>query len=135
MACNRFAEMNTQAGPSFATGIKNPEESHVAPSPVVPDPVSFTREITGEFAGKSLRYRAVAGETYIRDEKGTPVASFFTVSYLKSDAEDAARPVTFAFNGGPGSSAQWLHMGALGPKCVVLPSEPVNGGAPPYSIV
>src|SRR5579859_2127578 len=93
------------------------------------EPKVFTREFFGEFIGAKVRYRAVAGDTYIRDEKGIPVASFFTVSYLKSEVESAcARPVTFVFNGGPGSSAQWLHMGAFGPRRVEVPSEPRNAG-------
>jgi carboxypeptidase C (cathepsin A) len=81
-------------------------------------------------------YRAVAVETLTRDEKGTLAASFFSVAYLKSDIGDPSRrPVAFVFNGGPGSSAQWLHMGAFGPKRVVVPTKPENAGAPPYALV
>jgi len=98
-------------------------------------PVSFSCELSGTFNGSAVRYRAVAGETYIRDEKGAPAASFFSVAYLKTGAQEAAaRPVTFVFNGGPGSSAQWLHMGAFGPRRVEIKSDPGNAGAPPYMI-
>jgi carboxypeptidase C (cathepsin A) len=102
----------------------------------IPDPVSFFRELTGEFNGAKVNYRAVAGETYIRDEKGTSIASVFTIAYLKLEVENVSvRPITFVFNGGPGSSSQWLHMGAFGPKRIAVPSEPKGAGAPPYSII
>src|SRR5690606_317391 len=45
------------------------------------------------------------------------------------------RPVTFVFNGGPGSSAQWLHMGAFGPRRIDVPSDAGNAGAPPFPIL
>lgn len=121
--------------PSVANN-QTPNGPLVSPAIPIPDPVSFIRDLSSEFNGDTVRYRAMAGETYIRDEKATPVASFFTIAYLKSDVQNAsARPVTFIFNGGPGSSAQWLHMGAFGPKRVEIPSEPSNAGAPPYPIL
>ncbi len=122
---------------AWSADEKKPEETAAtAPTPPIPEPVSFARELSGKFNGESIQYRAVAGETYIRDAKGKPVASFFTTAYLKSAVKDSStRPVTFIFNGGPGSSAQWLHMGAFGPKRVVVPSEAGNAGAPPYAIV
>jgi len=112
------------------------DKSAAPPAAPIADPVAFTREFSGKFGGESLRYRAVAGETYIRDEKGVPIASFFSFAYLKLGVERIeTRPVAFIFNGGPGSSAQWLHMGAFGPRRVLVPSEPENAGAPPYPIV
>lgn len=102
----------------------------------IPEPLSFSREFSDDFGGEILRYRAVASETYIRDEHAVPVASFFTIAYLRLDTENpSSRPVAFIFNGGPGSSAQWLHMGAFGPKRVVIRNEPCNGGAPPFTFV
>src|ERR1700745_3028943 len=53
------------------------------------------------------------------DKSQTPEASMFYVAYFKSDNKGAPRPVTFLYNGGPGSSTVWLHMGAFGPKRVV----------------
>ena len=124
----------TPANPSV--GKQTPAESQTGSSTAMSEPVCFTRELSGDFNGEGIRYRAVAGETYIRDETFTPIASFFTVGYLKLGGESAAqRPVAFVFNGGPGSSAQWLHMGGLGPKRVDVPSEASNAGAPPYVIV
>lgn len=128
--------MVTASGAPSNAVIKGSEEPQTLLSPPIPEPASFTRELSGQFNGETVRYRAVAGETYIRDEKSEPVASFFTTAYLKADVENlSTRPVTFLFNGGPGSSAQWLHMGCFGPKRVEVSSEPANAGAPPYAIV
>jgi carboxypeptidase C (cathepsin A) len=106
-----------------------------SPPSSIPQPRSFTQEFCGDFGGTTMRYRAVARETYISGENALPIASFFTIAYLQSDISNlASRPVTFIFNGGPGSSSQWLHMGALGPKRVLIP-DAVSAGAPSYSVV
>jgi carboxypeptidase C (cathepsin A) len=63
-----------------------------------------------------------------------PEASMSYVAYFKGDREDARRPITFLFNGGPGSSTVWLHMGAFGPKRVVTPDDS-HAPAAPYRIV
>src|SRR3546814_13997938 len=60
-------------------------------------------------------------------------ASIFSVSYVK-EPRDPDRPITFLFNGGPGSGSVWLHMGAFGPKRVAIPSDGTDDGAPPYPI-
>ena len=123
------------AGEEAEKGAK-PEAAPAQPPPPIPDPVSFGRDFSGVFNGNAIDYRAVAGETYIRDEKGAPTGSFFTVAYVRSGVDDPTeRPVAFAFNGGPGSSAQWVQMGAFGPKRVSLPDRADNVGAPPYPIV
>jgi len=54
-------------------------------------------------------------------EDGTPKASIFYVAYTKDDVSDASqRPLTFSFNGGPGSASVWLHLGLLGPRRVQM---------------
>lgn len=101
-----------------------------------PTPERFVTRHTGSFNGAKISYRVEAGETFIRDDQGKPIASFFTVTYLREDAKaNKTRPVTFLFNGGPGSASLWLHMGAFGPKRVALSSEPDDDGAPPYPVV
>jgi carboxypeptidase C (cathepsin A) len=70
--------------------------------------------------GKSIPYTATTGFMNITDDNGTVKATMFYVAYVRSDMASEKRPITFAFNGGPGSSSVWLHMGALGPKRVVL---------------
>jgi carboxypeptidase C (cathepsin A) len=64
----------------------------------------------------------------------TPVARIFYVAYFKKDAKAEERPVTFFFNGGPGSSTVWLHMGSLGPKHVVTEGDQ-HLPAAPYKLV
>jgi carboxypeptidase C (cathepsin A) len=63
-----------------------------------------------------------------------PEASMFYVAYFKSDTKGTPRPVTFLYNGGPGSSTVWLHMGAFGPKRVVT-ADDTHTPAAPYSVV
>ncbi|HYN15404.1 MAG TPA: peptidase S10 [Terriglobales bacterium] len=79
--------------------------------------------------GKTLRYTATAGRLPIKDPAGTIEAEMFFVAYTLEGAEPSRRPLTFAFNGGPGSASIWLHMGALGPRKVVL----AKGGMMPAS--
>jgi len=100
---------------------------------VPPPTVSVTRH-TGTFGGQRVAYTATASETYLRDEDGTPKASLFSVSYVK-EPRDPSRPITFLFNGGPGSGSVWLHMGAFGPKRVAIPSDARDDGPPPYPIL
>src|SRR5437868_6694431 len=66
--------------------------------------------------GKEISYTARAGVIQLKDAEDKPTASIFHIAYTRDDATNAAaRPLTFSFNGGPGSSSVWLHMGLLGP--------------------
>jgi carboxypeptidase C (cathepsin A) len=89
-------------------------------------PVTTRHQITVE--GKALKYTATAGRLPIKRGDGKIEAEMFYVAYTLDGQDAAKRPLTFAFNGGPGSASIWLHMGALGPKRVVLQS---NGFMPP----
>ena len=91
--------------------------------------------------GKGLKYTATAGRLPIKRGDGKIEAEMFYVAYTL-DGEDAAkRPLTFAFNGGPGSASIWLHMGALGPRRVVLQPDGFMPPAPyrmednPYTLL
>ncbi|HXV74338.1 MAG TPA: peptidase S10 [Sphingomonadales bacterium] len=98
-------------------------------------PQTFVSSHSGRFNGVSVRYTASAGETHLKDKDGKPLASIFSIAYVREGVSDpAARPVVFLFNGGPGSASLWLHMGAFGPKRVVLPSDAKDDGAAPYRI-
>lgn len=101
----------------------------------IPPPVVSTTRHTGAFGGRRIAYRAVAGETYLKDKDGKPLAAITSYSYIKEGPTDPARPVTFLWNGGPGSGSLWLHMGAFGPRRVVIPSDAKDDGGPPYPIV
>ena len=80
--------------------------------------------------GKTIAYDATAGTLLIKNEKDEPVASMFYVAYTASGADAQRRPVTFLFNGGPGSSSMWLHMGSFGPMRVVTPDAAPTPPAP-----
>jgi carboxypeptidase C (cathepsin A) len=84
--------------------------------------------------GKSFDYTATAGTLIIRDDDDKPIASIGYVAYTRHDAQRGVRPVTFAFNGGPGSSSLWLHVGVLGPRRVVV-SDSTPTPAAPYRTV
>ena len=69
---------------------------------------------------KTVNYEATTGFLPLKDKSQKPIANIFYVAYTKSDVSDVrTRPVTFVFNGGPGSASAWLHMGAIGPKKVM----------------
>jgi carboxypeptidase C (cathepsin A) len=88
-----------------------------------------------------IAYTATAGRVVLREEvheegefKGLkPKAELFVVAYTKDDADPGTRPVTFAFNGGPGSSSVWLHLGLLGPRRVVM-GDVGDLRPPPYEL-
>jgi carboxypeptidase C (cathepsin A) len=73
--------------------------------------------------GRPLRYTATAGRLPIKNGEGVTEALMFYVAYTLDGADAATRPLTFAYNGGPGSASIWLHMGALGPRTVVMGPE------------
>lgn len=73
--------------------------------------------------GKTLKYTATAGYMPLKDDKGETQARMFYMAYQKDGANAEERPLTFCFNGGPGASSAWLHLGALGPKRVVFPED------------
>lgn len=84
--------------------------------------------------GAPLAYTATAAQIPIRSETGEVECRMFYVSYTKDNASPDQRPVTFAFNGGPGSATIWLHMGALGPKRAPM-SDDGSLPRPPYTTV
>ncbi|MCX7750984.1 MAG: peptidase S10 [Candidatus Bipolaricaulota bacterium] len=93
------------------------------------EPVETRHELA--VRGKTLSYVARAGAIPLKDPFGETEAEIFFVAYELEGADRGRRPLTFAFNGGPGSSSIWLHMGALGPKRVVMEKEGWMP-APPY---
>src|ERR1700739_4633206 len=84
--------------------------------------------------GKSFDYTATAGTLIIRDDEDRPSASIGYVAYVRHETQGGVRPLMFAFNGGPGSSSLWLHMGVLGPKRVLV-SDPGPTPNAPYRTV
>lgn len=82
----------------------------------------------------AVAYTATVGTFILRNASGEPWARIGYTAYVKDGAEATARPITFAFNGGPGSSSIWLHMGALGPKRVATVNAEFTPPAP-YRLV
>ncbi|HXS26928.1 MAG TPA: hypothetical protein VN730_04595 [Steroidobacteraceae bacterium] len=84
--------------------------------------------------GKRIEYTAVAGTIMIEDRKNEPGALMSYVAYFKNGGSPTTRPVTFIYNGGPGSATVWLHMGAFGPKRVIA-GNGARGAPAPYPLV
>ncbi len=100
-------------------------------------PAAKTTEHSITLNGQKIDFTATAGLLPLKDAEGKTTAEIFHIAYVKKDQDpkaSAQRPLTFSFNGGPGSSSVWLHLGLLGPKRVKLQD---NGFAvpPPYELV
>jgi carboxypeptidase C (cathepsin A) len=96
--------------------------------------ISITRHSI-KINGMTLNYTAFAGYLLMKDEAGKLKANIFFTSYIKDEEEDKShRPITFAFNGGPGAASIFLHLGALGPKRILL-TEKGEALPPPYKLV
>src|SRR5688500_5302770 len=109
-----------------------PQQKEKKDPPV--DQVSTTQH-TIRVGDETVRYTARAGTIILKNDDGEPRASFFHVAYTKDGADPATRPVVFTFNGGPGSSSVWLHMGAFGPKRVSYKDDEGHAASPPYRTV
>ena len=118
------------------TGTQGQNASGDAPEatvPVPPEEASVTKhDWTG--GGATIHYTATAGNLLIKDDKDAVNGSIFYVAYTADGADARTRPVTFFYNGGPGSASIWLHMGSLGPMRVVTAS-PEATGPPPFQMV
>lgn len=106
-----------------------PEEARA-----VPEERSVTAQRTVTIGDAELAYTATAATLHLKDGDGKARASIFHVAYTRDDADPAERPITFAFNGGPGSAAVWLQLGTFGPRRVELPDAAVPA-PPPHRIV
>jgi carboxypeptidase C (cathepsin A) len=108
--------------------------------PAAPTTQSSVTEHDLTLDGQPVHYRATAGELPLTDDQDKQSATIFYVAYEKATAGgsatqpagDPARPITFIFNGGPGSAAVWLHMGCAGPKRIVTGPDGFPP-SPPYS--
>jgi len=122
--------------PHEGAGDKDKEEHYDMTE--VP-PVATHHQITVD--GKLLKYTATAGRLPIKRGDGKIEAEMFYIAYTLDGQDAAKRPLTFAFNGGPGSASIWLHMGALGPRRVVLQPDGFMPPAPyriednPYTLL
>jgi carboxypeptidase C (cathepsin A) len=131
--CLQAAMLSAQTAPA--------EAPKPAPTPT-PEPQASRTQHQIEIDGQPVRYTATAGWLIMKNDEGKPIARFGYTAYTRDGISDLSRrPITFAYNGGPGSSSIWLHMGVLGPRRVVVndphyapppPSERVDNA---YSII
>ena len=137
MAVSAFAQNPGRGGahPETAgTAESSSASSDRFPAPPAVETNSKTQhEIT--INGHKIPYTATAGTIVLKKDDAKPWANMFYIAYTRDDVQDASkRPITFSFNGGPGSSSVWLHLGALGPKRVALGPEGEQP-KPPYHLV
>jgi carboxypeptidase C (cathepsin A) len=111
------------------TKTKDAGEEKPKPAEELPPPPHHEEEVsetahTVVVGGQEIVYTATAGRMLLREEEGKKKASFFYVAYVKDgDHDPADRPIVFTFNGGPGSSSVWLHLGTFGPRRVLMDEE------------
>jgi len=116
-----------QTVPAFAEEAESKTAAEAKTA--VPEPQQSQTRHEVRIDGKALRYTATAGWLIMKNDKDEPIARFGYTAYTLDGVKNIAqRPVMFAYNGGPGSSSIWLHIGILGPRRVVVND---NGYAPP----
>jgi carboxypeptidase C (cathepsin A) len=116
-----------------AAGAEQHKDGDKEATPVPPEkPVATHHELA--LGGKTLKYTATAGTLIIRDEEDKPYGSIFYVAYTLDGAEARTRPVSFLYNGGPGSASLWLHMGSFSPVRISTDSPNPTAG-PPFKLI
>jgi carboxypeptidase C (cathepsin A) len=126
-AAPAFAQQPPREKPAAAPATQAPVAQPAMPAP-------STTQHTIKVGGKALNYTATAAMMPMTDDSGKLMANIFYIAYTLNGVPDKTkRPVLFSFNGGPGSSSVWMHMGFLGPRKVVYDTE---GFAlrPPYQL-
>jgi carboxypeptidase C (cathepsin A) len=118
-------------GQESAQEKEKPAETKPAPEKPVPKEGSSVTAHSIQIGGQTNPYKATAGTILLKDDKDEANASIFYVAYVRSDVKDwSQRPLSFLYNGGPGSSAAWLHMGAFGPRRVATLNAEATPPAP-----
>src|SRR6185437_11283467 len=130
--------LSTAAPPAFADDppakydAKDKKDDKKPDIDLPPFPADASVKQVTHVAGKTLNYTATVGSLPVRDEKGKKIAEVVFTAYTLDGPKDPDRPVTFAFNGGPGAASVYLNLGAIGPKRVQFgaqgdsPSDPAK---------
>ncbi len=105
-------------------------DSQVAPTPLE---LSIQTSHKADFGTESISYTADVSSLILNNGKGEAYAEAVVFSYI-GESDTNNRPVTFVFNGGPGSASTWLHMGLMGPVRVRVPSNAEDPGLPPFRV-
>jgi len=96
---------------------------------------SSVTEHTIRLDGAAVPYRAMAATMLLENNDGEPIGSLYYTAYTRTDTRDpAGRPLAFIYNGGPGAASAWLHMGAFGPRRIVV-TDPEPTPPAPYRLV
>ena len=120
---------------AFAQSTAEKEDKNKNDRPILAEEKIVETQHSVRIGGQEIRYTATAGQLVLRRPNGEPRGNMFFVAYTRDDITDMrSRPVTFCYNGGPGSATIWLHMGTLGPKRVQMAEEGFQP-APPYRLV
>jgi carboxypeptidase C (cathepsin A) len=124
-----------QQPPAPPAPDKTAEKPKEEKKPPTPEEKIVQTKHSLKIGGQEIKYTATAGTILLKLEDGTPKASIFYVAYTKDDVSDASqRPLTFSFNGGPGSASVWLHLGLFGPRRVQM-GDAGTLLPPPYKLV
>ena len=126
--------------PALVQGASDAQVPGAKPAPKerpdLPDEDVSVTEHAITVGGKPLPYTAVAGTLLLKADDGRPRANVYFTAYFRDDVQDkVARPLAFVFNGGPGSASVWLHMGAFGPRKVLLDKDGDALPGPPGRLV
>ena len=118
------------ASPVYAADNPPPDMSASAAAEV-PQPEFAVTHHSLRVGGETLRFTATAGSLVLKNDKDKPAATMFFVAFTQDGLSDESqRPVTFLYNGGPGSSSIWLELGAFGPERIVLKNAEQTPPAP-----
>lgn len=132
LTSNRLA---ADEAPQEATKPKSPATIEKTEPAELPDDELSVTNHSVKIQGKPFDYVATAGRLPLKSEEGKTKANVFFTAYTQAGEVDLAkRPITFCFNGGPGSSSVWLHLGMLGPKRVLI-NDDATVTKPPYELV
>jgi carboxypeptidase C (cathepsin A) len=129
-----YPSVSAQETKSAEKPAVNVETHKDAEKEIIPPERSAVTHHEMTLAGKTLKYTATAGTLLIRDEEDKVYGSIFYVAYTLEGAEANARPVSFLYNGGPGSASLWLHMGSFAPVRILTDSPNPTAG-PPFKVV
>src|SRR5262249_9957890 len=125
----RFSEQQQQQPQTNAPAAGGQQRPAAPP----PEERSSVTHHSTRIGGQQINYTATAATYNIKADDGAPKATFFFAAYTKDDSDTTKRPVSFVYNGGPGSASSYTHMG-LGPKRIVLTDDGFGMPAP-YSII
>src|SRR5437016_8184463 len=130
LAQNRGGAQTQQTVPATQPASQNAESAAREVATAAEEKISQTSH-TVRLDGRDIKYTATTGTLPIRLDDGKVVARMFFVAYTKDDEDVKTRPISFLYNGGPGSATVWLHMGSFAPRRVQLANDGFQP-APPF---